>query len=93
MILFETVQQHSNGTNTSVTFATAAVGSEISTANKISMAAAAFPRSHTVAVTYVKLVSHISVSRKLMPSVFGNVAIRWCKLSFVYDTFERRCIR
>ena len=39
--------------NASVTIATAAVDSKISTANSNYRVAAEFPRSHTVAVTYV----------------------------------------
>ena len=41
--------------NASVTFAAAAVGSKISTANINYRAAAGFPRSPTVAVTYVRV--------------------------------------
>ena len=41
--------------NASVTFAAAAVDSKISTANSNYRVAAEFPRSHTVAVTYVRV--------------------------------------
>ena len=64
--------------NASVTFAAAAVGSKLSTAYSNNRVTAGFPRSHTVAITYVSRTAYFEIVET------ENLRLKWWRTVALY---------